>query len=212
MWQLRRSGIFVILILILTGCGGRSAASTASISRTPTLVEPTTQVAVELARAAAPSVTAQTTSKVNSVSWHSITFNVPPHHIWNEGPYGEGQLYSAPVIAQGRITYDRANAPHVNELPDGIGLTIVHFAGTPGQWLAREQQTRTGAAAIDPLTIRQTMIAGQRIPAYSFMVTGIARSETYPLKLSDNQLLLIETTNADNAAYQAVVDSIALEN
>lgn len=144
------------------------------------------------------------------VTWEGLKFSIPAKHMWNTMTPDPAQLNGAQVLAQGRIAFDPNQASNPVELPDGINFTIIRFKGTADQWLALERQAAAGSNAVDPNTIRDTTVAGQRAIAYSYMVTGVSRSENFIVPLGGDRLLLIRNSNADNPDYQAALSSIAL--
>jgi hypothetical protein len=108
MWQLQRAGILGSLVLVLTACGGQTAAPPDALNQAVASIEPSAHTVIQPTPTASMSSTFGETSQERSVSWHGLTINIPPQHIWHEGAYGEGHSYSAPIVAQGRINYDVA--------------------------------------------------------------------------------------------------------
>lgn len=212
MWHRFWLSLLMSLLLVLVGCGEQPPRFTANASgASPTAptqqqVTPTVQTQVEL-----PQPPVQTTPPTNTVTWEGIIITVPPEHVWTAGAYGAEAAYSAPVIAQGRLKFEPTLATYEIERPDGIGFTIVQFSGSLDDWLAAEQVHRSGGSAVDPQTIRETVIAGRPARAYSAMVIGVARSEVYAIKISGNRLLLIESSDADNPNYQMVVETLSVQ-
>lgn len=156
-----------------------------------------------------PHNSSESHTAVDHVAWKGLRIPIPAQHMWQAGAYGDGQLYGAPILAQGRLTYNSPHAPDLPEQPDGIGFTIVEFASTPDQWVTNEQHRRTGPQAIDAASIRPTTIAHQPAIAYSTVVPGLGQSETYVVSLEQNRLLLIETSDAAHSAYQTVVAALS---
>ena len=145
--------------------------------------------------------------------WEMLSIPVPSRHEWKPGAPPPNPGYDAPVLAHGRIAFDRAQAPaDAVELPDGVGFTILRFSGSLDEWLAMVHKEAPAQNPIDPNTIRRTTLAGRPAVAYSYVVTGISINETSILKLGDDRVLLVEKSNVDNPEYQIVLRMLMIGN
>ncbi|WP_029215434.1 hypothetical protein [Kallotenue papyrolyticum] len=213
----------LLMVVFLAACGPRArpdrSASDASptparISASPGGVVPTalttptpaTPTAAQPTPAGTtpPTPATPVSTAEQIVAWQGLLIPLPPNHRWETYPADQNTINGAPILAQGRIVFDRAQAsPNSVELPDGVGFTVVQFSDSLDAWLALAQQSASPRNPIDPNTIAATEIAGQPALVYSHMVTGVGDRRTYLLKLSQDRLLII-----DDTGYEQVIGGL----
>ncbi|MCS6840456.1 MAG: hypothetical protein NZ699_16240 [Roseiflexus sp.] len=181
-----------------------STSPTVETDRTATIVQPDiTPTAAPTAEQASPASPAPDTQ---AIIWEGLSIPIPPRHLWSDKTPGSDTITNARVLAQGRIVFDRTDAPPGSvELPDGVGFTIVAFSGSPNEWLALVQQPAPAQNPVDLDSITTTEVAGQPAIVYNHLVTGVGDRRTYIVKLSLDRLLII-----DDTGYQSVIDGLAI--
>lgn len=172
--------------------------------RTATMVQPAiTSTAAPTSEQASP---APPLTDAQTIIWEGLSIPIPPRHLWSDRMPGSETIHNARVLAQGRIVFDRTQAPPGSvELPDGVGFTIVEFSGSLEDWLALVQQSASAQNPVDSDSITTTEVAGQPAIGYHYLVTGVGDRRTYIVKLSPDRLLII-----DDTGYQSVLDGLAI--
>ncbi len=211
---------FVLLVfLLLAGCSsgessGAGVTGTAIPSTTFTATvgavaaTTATQTAEVLPATAMPG--AQPTSTGGGIEWEGLSIVIPPKHRWQVMAPDTDPINGSTVLVQSRIAFDPTQQT-AGEMPDGITFRIVQFSDSLEAWLAQAQDKTTSSNPVDPGTITTRSIIGRPARAYSHMVIGVSRSESYIVKLTSDRLLLITVGDADNLQYQDVLSKLTVK-
>jgi len=218
---MRTHRAFVLLVFLsLVGCSlgerpGAGVTGTAIPSTTFTAAAgavaatTATQTTEVLPATAMPG--AQPTSASGVVEWEGLGIVIPAKHRWQVMPPDTDPINGSTVLTQGRVAFDPTQQT-TGEMPDGITFRIVQFSDSLDVWLARAQDKTASINPVDPGTITTRSIIGWPARAYSHMVIGVSRSESYIVKLTSDRLLLITVGDADNPQYQDVLSKLTAKS
>jgi hypothetical protein len=182
------------------------------------------------------SVPAQPTAVVDgewkTVAWEGLQIPVPAEDNWEAGVPANEQVNGYPVLAAGRIMDNPSGDAHDDQHTDhptdehgddhtdhggsafdGPIYIILQTTDSLDQWLERERKNEVSAAGnrVEDATIRDMTIAGRPAKAYQRAIIGLALTEYYVVKISDDKLLWITTYNAEDTKYRHSIDQLVIQ-
>lgn len=178
-----------------------------------------------------PSTAPIAESDWKTVSWQGLQIPVPAEDTWAAGIPANERVNGLQVLAAGRImdnpsgdAHDDQHTDHpTNEHADdhhaggsafdGPIYIILQTTASLDAWLDAERKNEVSAAGnrVEDATIRDMTIAGRPAKAYQRAIIGLALTEYYAVKISDDKLLWITTYNAEDAKYRRSIDQLVLQ-